>query len=102
MMTPEQRLIHKKYEECGILRAYWDVDVDNFAGDKEALSKVKKYINKLDDVFTNGIGLYLHGSFGTGKTSLANIVLKEALHTGKYTVYNITLSNLMSYYEDRF
>lgn len=97
-----KRLMCKRYEECGILRAYWDLEMDNFEGDKEALDKIKKYINKIDIAYNNGIGVYLFGNFGTGKTSLANIILKEALKTGRYSVYNITLSTLIDKYMDRF
>ncbi len=101
-MIEKKRLMYKKYKDSGILRAFWDVELNDYKGDQEALACSKKYVNKFDAAYKNGIGMYLHGGFGTGKTMLVNCILKNAIHTGRYSVHFTTLSELMGKFEDRF
>lgn len=48
-----------------------------------AVEKVQSYIGALDGNLAKGRGLWLSGNTGTGKTTLAMLVSKEALRSGK-------------------
>ena len=48
-----------------------------------AVTKVRHYVDDLDDRLGHGRGLWLFGSAGTGKTTLAMLVSKAAIEAGK-------------------
>lgn len=64
-------------------RAYWNVSLRHI-NDKLRYKKViKNYIRHMHDRYEpNGIGLLLHGPYGTGKTSLASLVAMCCLAKG--------------------
>lgn len=45
----------------------------------EQVKKIEKYINSIDKAAEEGIGLYISGSHGVGKTAIAIIILKIAI-----------------------
>jgi len=51
--------------------------------ERTAVSRVRDYVNALDENLTAGRGLWLWGDVGTGKTSLAMRVSKSALELGR-------------------
>lgn len=51
-------------------------------GNRLALEQVKKYLQQLDENRKKGIGIYLCGDVGCGKTHLAVAVAKEAIRAG--------------------
>lgn len=70
------------YLYCGIRTAWHEKEFSDFSNDDEALEAVKKYLSDVPDVLRNGIGLYLWGSNGRGKTMLMNIAFKELIGKG--------------------
>jgi DNA replication protein DnaC len=44
---------------------------------------VKRYVNRIDDQLDAGRGLWLQGSVGTGKTTLAMLVSRHAIEAGR-------------------
>lgn len=46
---------------------------------KKEIEKLDKYLNSLDKAAKKGIGLYLSGSHGTAKTTIATIILRRAI-----------------------
>jgi DNA replication protein DnaC len=46
-------------------------------------SAVKRYVNRIDDNIDGGRGLWLCGSVGTGKTTLAMLASRHALEAGR-------------------
>ena len=46
-------------------------------------SAVKRYVNRIDDNIDSGRGLWLCGSVGTGKTTLAMLASRHALEAGR-------------------
>ena len=53
---------------------------------KTAVSKIRSYLDDLEDNLEVGRGLWLFGDTGTGKTTLAMLVSKEALaNAGPYS-----------------
>lgn len=65
------------YLYCGIKSAWHDKTLRDFTNDAEALEQVKKYLKNSDKVAKDGLGIYLWGSNGTGKSHLMNCSFKE-------------------------
>ena len=62
---------------------------------KLAVSKVRDYVESLDEQLSEGRGLWISGGTGTGKTTLAMLVSKAALEAGK-TVAIYSLPKLLA------
>ena len=79
---------------------YWDFDFDKL-DDANASVKVKvlEYCNKLPKVLDKGVGLYLVGSNGVGKTLTASLILKQALNAG-YSARFTTMSEVLAMSSD--
>jgi len=78
----------------GIEEEYWDSTLDDFKGDKIAKGVIEDYIKNIDNAFKYGLSLGLSGSHGVGKTLASILILKAAL-AKKYTIYFITLAELL-------
>ena len=59
------------------------------------VDKVRRYVRKLDDHLRSGQGLWFWGSVGTGKTTLAMLVSRQALDRG-HTVAIYSLPRLLA------
>ena len=57
-------------------------DMARGAETKGAVGKVRAFVEDLDSKLEQGLGLWLSGDTGTGKTTLAMLVSKEALNKG--------------------
>jgi DNA replication protein DnaC len=77
-----QLQLHKHYLAAGIGLTYQRLDWDDYAGPTKVLDGVTKYLDKRQEFMRRGMGLYFLGSYGTGKTMLANLVLKELVKDG--------------------
>jgi len=59
---------------------FWNVKLSEIPEHLEYRDKVRKYLEKMDEMLENGIGLFLYSDENsTGKTSIAVLVLKQAL-----------------------
>jgi len=96
----EQIVLQRYFLNHGIGSAYaqlWWADaegVDN-ASQAAGAAYAKDLVRNVD----SGIGLYLHGTHGNGKSMLASLLLKMALKTG-VDGYWITLTELLSHYQE--
>jgi DNA replication protein DnaC len=63
----------------------------------EVRNKIGTYITNIEKNLEDGKGLFLYGSTGLAKTSLASIVLMEAIRRGR-SGYFITLNALVDLY----
>lgn len=70
------------YLLCGIKSGLHDKTLDDFTNDEDALEKVKRYIRKSRSMYRDGLGLYLWGSNGTGKTHLMGCSFMELISKG--------------------
>lgn len=73
----------KILHDSGLPKAYWNETPDTFSGDQKALAEVLRYIENIDDNLNKGIGQYLYGNAGVGKTLLASYILKAGLEKRK-------------------
>lgn len=58
-------------------------DMERDMQNRAAVTEVRRFVEALDDRLDEGRGLWLFGETGTGKTSLAMLVSKEALEAGR-------------------
>ena len=83
---------------------YADKTLDDFQilnhSHDAATQDVKTYLAALPEALTAGYGLTFVGPTGTGKTHLAQMVLKEAQHKG-FTIESIELSTYIKLHHDR-
>jgi DNA replication protein DnaC len=70
-------------------------DMARQAETREAVGRVRSFIENLDSNLEAGKGLWLFGDTGTGKTTLAMLVSKEALEKG-HSVAIYSLPKLLS------
>ena len=77
-----QRQLHKHYLNAGIGVTYQRLDFSDYEGNRDILQSLAKYVDNYDRYASRGIGLLLTGNFGTGKTMIANLVLKEFVKAG--------------------
>lgn len=60
------------YNLCGIKTSWLSKSLKDFTNDEEALKIVNKYLKMYKDNSMRGVGLYLWGANGTGKSHLMN------------------------------
>lgn len=58
-------------------------DMGRSMGSRHAVGDVRAFVENLDENLGGGRGLWLMGNTGTGKTTLAMLIAKEALAVGK-------------------
>lgn len=76
----------KNFLLANIPEKYFDFEIEKLK-DKlqtieaniEQVAKIEKYISSIDKAAQKGIGLYISGSHGVGKTAISNIILKTAI-----------------------
>ena len=92
------------YLYCGIKTSWHEKSLDDFTNDNEALSVVNKYLDDSRKMLQDGIGLYLWGSNGTGKSLLMNSSFKELILKGQkvriYSMDEIVDKFTSSWYSD--
>lgn len=96
-----QTNVNTTYAAVGIPKRYYDMDFDwlckhgSFPKENaEAYAVVKEYSHNLKENLESGKGLILRGPAGTGKTSIAVSILKQAMTLGKGCLM-ISMPNLL-------
>lgn len=81
--------LYIKMAMANIPSKYWDYELKDLDQANEAVKvKLEKYCSKLDEVLEKGVGLFLVGANGVGKTLSASLIIKEALkhhYTARFT-----------------
>lgn len=90
-MTAKQQAY---YLSCGIKLSWHDKVLDDFKNDNESLSRVKDYISKASEAKQKGLGLFLWGANGCGKTHLMNCAFKELIDK-RYRVHIFSLDEIV-------
>lgn len=96
-----QTNVNTTYAAVGIPKRYYDMDFEwlrkygSFPKENsEAYAVVKHYVDNLEVNLKSGKGLILRGPAGTGKTSIAVSILKQAMALGKGCLM-ISMPNLL-------
>lgn len=84
-----------RYADSNIPIEYWDLTINDFAGDARLKQKYAEYIADVKQSYISGKSLCFAGQHGVGKTTIATLVLKRACHKG-YTCLYTDLSNVVS------
>lgn len=87
--------INQLYLSSGILEKWHDKTWDDMTNCDEAKDAVLHYLNKYKEAKKDGVGLFLFGSNGTGKSLLMNLAFKDLIEK-RNTVHIITLSTLIT------
>lgn len=87
------------YRSLGILDKWHEKTIDDFVNDPMAKNLVKKYLLDANYAKQNGVGLYLHGEPGVGKTHLLAACLKGLIDKG-FTVKMISFPTMISKFTD--
>ena len=89
-----QLQLYKHYLNAGIGYTYQRLNWEDFHGDPKAAKLGQMYLSKHKEMVNGGMGLMLHGSWGTGKTLMAALIAKELVKLG-YTVYFATFTQMV-------
>lgn len=81
-------------QSCGILPKWHNAKWSDYTNDDKALKFIKSYVDKSAEFFAEGLGVYLHGSNGVGKTMLTMMAFMALIDRG-YSVKVLTLSTLI-------
>lgn len=96
----DQMVLHRYFLNHGLRELYaryWWGDAPGL--DLAIHTTVRDYHVKIDRYLGAGLGLYLHGSHGNGKTLVAALLLKTALRRG-VDGYWATLTDLLNLYQE--
>lgn len=75
-----KRLTVADMKRANVPPRFWNVKLSEIPEHLEYKDKVRKYLEKMDEMLENGIGLFLYSDENsTGKTSIAVLALKQAL-----------------------
>lgn len=85
----EQKRLYTLYAQAGIGLNYMRLDWEDVLVPEEQLQPVRDYLDKLDDYVHAGMGMFLSGTVGSGKTTVLNLLLKEAVRRD-YDCYTTT------------
>jgi len=84
-----------KYIDSNIGTEYWEITPANFEGHKDDLEAILNFCTRIKEIKNSGQGLYMHGTYGAGKTTLGMLILKTILHYTKYSVLFAPFSDLV-------
>lgn len=90
-------LSSKNLINMGVPKALLDLSLEDLDLNEKILDYVQGYIDNIDNSFKYNKGLFLYGSNGTGKTSIASIIIKEA-YKHRYTAKRMTWVDYMTLY----
>lgn len=82
----------------GIFEKWHHKTFEEFKGDKEALKLVRDYLDKYSENKKNGLGGFLWGQNGGGKTYLLNTLLKTLFIERKKEVSLISFQSIIANY----
>lgn len=86
-----------QYSNAGIPSIYWEKDwTDYTAPDRDSFDLCKDYVRRIREMYAKGVGLYLWGDFGVGKTGLAVEIMKDVMRLGDYTVAFLFFPDVMN------
>jgi DNA replication protein DnaC len=85
----------ERYAGANIPVDYWDLNMQDFSGDKVLLKTYNDIVSNIENVYLNGIKYCLAGSHGNGKTMTVSCILKKVVEKGYSGLYT-TLADIIS------
>lgn len=96
----EQFVLQRYLLNAGIGTAFAQLFWGDATGvDAKTVQVVLDYAKKIDNYLAHGLGLFLHGEHGNGKSLVSSLLLKKLLSEG-YDGYWITLDEMLSRYQE--
>jgi DNA replication protein DnaC len=98
-----QKQLAKHYTNAGIGVGFQRLTVTDWHGDEQAYKEVEHYLQNWQAYINRGIGIILWGPYGTGKTFLANLILKDLVRRGVNcyaTTFSETVNALIATWSD--
>lgn len=95
-LTPK---LEQLFRVLGIPKRYWGLelsDLDNSL--PQAYKRIKTYMDNIHKNLMDGVGLYLYGQVGSGKTSVATIVLQELAYQRVVPGQFVRMPDLLNWY----
>lgn len=101
------RPAEERVENTRIPKRYRKDNLDNFkvrSGDEQSMSLINQWVNTVEEQVENGQGLYIVGATGSGKTHLAQAILKRVVYTHNLCGIFVTADKYiqMAYNDVRF
>ena len=90
----QQLNLHKHYLSAGVGVSYQRLSWEDYQGDPKVKELCDKYISNASQYVARGVGIVLHGSFGSGKTLAMNLLIKDLIHLG-YDCYATTFASMI-------
>lgn len=94
------KLTEAHLERMNIGRRYWPAKIDTIPEDTAHGKLIRTYVQKIEEFYGRGAGLYLWGNNSRGKTYAACAALKAVNERG-YSAYCVMADQLRSIYIDR-
>jgi DNA replication protein DnaC len=87
-----------KLVQANVPKKYWDFTLRNLIKEfirenNQVLALIDGYVNQVDEMIKEGVGLYIEGVHGLAKTALSCYIIKQFLRADK-EAYFIRMSNL--------
>ncbi|ACH62155.1 DnaC-like helicase loader [Mycobacterium phage Myrna] len=93
----QQMHLHMHYLHSGIGTTYQRLNWNDYTGPTNIDDLVDTYVGNHQAYVSRGVGLFFTGDYGTGKTMVANLMLKEFVKRG-YTCYATTFAQMIEMY----
>lgn len=86
-----QRSLQTRYSHAGIGLLYQRMTWDDVKVPEAQLAPIREYLANIDEYVSRGIGLFISGTVGSGKTLILNLLLKELVQRA-YDCYGTTFA----------
>lgn len=81
-----------------IRQEYWKLSFEDIVFDDESVkSDIQVYYENLKNAYDKGLGMFLTGDYGQGKTMIASVILKRALKQMR-TAYFVSMFGFLDFY----
>ncbi len=92
---PRTKLNPKNLSRRGIPRLFFNATINQYNIDPEIKDIFSRYLDNLDQMYEDNVGLMLYGTNGSGKTYLSSLVVKEAYRL-RYSSFRVTLQEFIN------
>jgi len=99
-----QKRLNRLYSHAGIGQRYQRLGWNDLKVPEAQLAPIRKYLANAENYIASGIGLYISGDVGTGKTLVSNLILKDLVMAGHdcyFTTFSGAIEQFTSTWGDR-